>query len=369
MSRPTDSRPLLIGMFTKRPAHEHGGVERVVREITTELQRQNSTWTVATVSAFHRSGGIEALDVASDVAAAVLLAWRAVRGRFDAVFVHCPECLWGPLLARWLTGRRPPLIAVWHGAGPAPALVLRPPGHPLARALAWFRSTEERLALHADAHVAVHQSVVDDLRHHYGFTEPVTIAENALGGPVAEADGAGTTAQPRRGITAVWVGQSGHRKGLDVALGAVAAARRQRPDIALRVVGVPPGDPAEGVTWCGVLAPSAVADVYRGADVLLFPTRYESFGLVVLEAMGAGLPVIVSHAVPGGIVEDGRNGIVVHGHAVEDYAAALVRLRDDEALRRRFAEQNRRDAGRFDIGQTARVYAGTATRVVAAASA
>ncbi|MFN2582309.1 MAG: glycosyltransferase family 4 protein [Candidatus Dormibacteria bacterium] len=354
---------LRVAMFTRRPAREHGGVERVVRDLTQELRRQHAAWTVENVAAFTRSGGLEAINGVSDIAAAAVLAWRALRGDYDVIFVHCPECLWGPLVARHVQRHKASLIAVWHGAGPTPALVLRPAGNLLARGLAWFRGIEERLALRANSHVAVHRWVVDDLRYHYGFMGPVTIAENALEEPQPPEH---HETPQSGGMTAVWVGQAGHRKGLDVALDAMRLARKERSDIELQVAGVPDGPMTDGVTWLGVIAPDRMAELYARADVLLFPTRYEALSLTVLEAMRAGLPLIVSDAIPSDIVEDGRNGFVFHGHRARDYARALITLRDDPSLRQRIAEQNRRDAERFDLPSTARVYAGTAERLAAA---
>jgi len=99
-----------------------------------------------------------------------------------------------------------------------------------------------------------------------------------------------------------------------------------------------------------------MAEVYGHADLLLFPTRYESFGLVVIEAMAAGLPVIVSDAIGQGIVTDGRNGVAIVGHDPSRYAAALRRLADP-AIRAAMAEANREDAQRFSIESAGAGYA------------
>ena len=80
-------------------------------------------------------------------------------------------------------------------------------------------------------------------------------------------------------------------------------ARGDLPGLRLRVVGVPAGKPTEGVDWLGVIPQARIAEIYGRADLLLFPTRHESFGLVVIEAMAAGLPVIVSDAIGAGIVK------------------------------------------------------------------
>jgi len=113
------------------------------------------------------------------------------------------------------------------------------------------------------------------------------------------------------------------------------------------------------VDWLGVIPPAAMAEVYRGADLLLFPTRYDSFGLVVIEAMAAGLPVIVSDAVAEGIVTDGRNGVVIDGHDPARYASALRRLADP-AVRAAMAQANREDAARFSVESAAARYAAVA---------
>jgi glycosyltransferase involved in cell wall biosynthesis len=316
-------------------------------------------------------GGLEGVAGVGDVVAAVRLARWLARGDADVAFVHCPECLWLVRPVRALTrfarrrSGRPPthVVAVWHGAGPRPTLVLRPEGNRLARVLAYFRCLEERGGLRSDAHVAVHATVEHDLRDNYGFSGDVTVIENALD-PALMRRYPGAPAEREAGpFTAVWVGQAGHRKGLDVALDAVARARQQVPELRLCAVGVPAQSATDGVEWPGVVAPDQMAEVYRRADVLLFPTRYESFGLVVIEAMAAGLAVIVSDAVPPGIVTDGRNGVVVAGHDPDDYADALLRLYGDNERRELMGEHNRGDVRRFDQAAVADRYVQVAARL------
>jgi D-inositol-3-phosphate glycosyltransferase len=102
-----------------------------------------------------------------------------------------------------------------------------------------------------------------------------------------------------------------------------------------------------------------MAGVYRDADLFLFPTRYESFGLVVIEAMAAGLPVIVSDVISAGIVTDGRNGVVISGHQPSDYAEALRHLASP-AARAVIAEASTEDARRFSAGSFGARYAAVA---------
>jgi glycosyltransferase involved in cell wall biosynthesis len=353
---------LTVAMVTRRAPSEAGGVERVVGGLLAVLPRIRPGWRVETVSAFREGSRLEGLDGLSDVLAMFRLGWRLRRSAADVAFVHCPELLWG---IRLLRKRRagPRLVAVWHCAGPAPYLRLRRPGDPMARALAWLRTAGERLATRAaDGHVAVHRQIADWVRSGYGLTAPVAVIENAVDSRLIErlsalsgADGHGD----RKGLAAVWAGQTGYRKGLDVALAAVARAREHLPDLRLKVAGVAAGAPADGVEWLGVIPPGAMAEVYRDADLLLYPTRYDSFGMVVIEAMAAGLPVIVSDTIAEGIVADGRNGLVIPGHDPARYAAALRRLADP-GLRAAMAGASREDAGRFSAESAAARYAAVA---------
>ncbi len=223
----------------------------------------------------------------------------------------------------------------------------------------------ERGGLAAEAHIAVHHAVADRLRSLYGFTGPVTVVENGLDPVMADQLSRSAPAREGDGINAVWAGQTPYRKGLDVALAAVAEARRDLPGLRLTVVGVPPGEPVDGVDWLGVLPPSAMTDVYQKADLLLFPTRNESFGMVVIEAMAAGLPVIVSDDINVDVVQDGRSGAVISGHDPADYAAALRRLADPR-IRAAIGAANKEDVRCYSIESFGAGYAAVAESLAAA---
>ncbi|MBX6352851.1 MAG: N-acetyl-alpha-D-glucosaminyl L-malate synthase BshA [Thermoflavifilum sp.] len=88
-----------------------------------------------------------------------------------------------------------------------------------------------------------------------------------------------------------------------------------------------------------------VAELMAAADLFLLPSERESFGLVALEAMASGVPVIASRA--GGIpevVEDGVTGFLADVGATTQMADAAVRLLTDEALYRRMSEAARERA-------------------------
>ncbi len=85
-----------------------------------------------------------------------------------------------------------------------------------------------------------------------------------------------------------------------------------------------------------------LASAYREARLLALPSQYEAFGLVLLEALAQGTPVVASRV--GGIpefIESGKAGLLVPPENAPELAEAFLRLWDDEALRRRLGEYGR----------------------------
>jgi glycosyltransferase involved in cell wall biosynthesis len=105
---------------------------------------------------------------------------------------------------------------------------------------------------------------------------------------------------------------------------------------------------AERVALPGTLSRAQVAWAMRHAEVFVLPSRVEPFGIVVVEALHAGRPVIVSsRGGAGEIVRDGREGLVVDPLDTDALARALAQLLDDEALRTRLATAARARAEAF----------------------
>ncbi|HET8629670.1 MAG TPA: glycosyltransferase [Thermomicrobiales bacterium] len=93
---------------------------------------------------------------------------------------------------------------------------------------------------------------------------------------------------------------------------------------------------ADGIHFHGPRPHEALPEYYAAADVAVVPSRYESFGLVAVEAMACGTPVVASHV--GGLaytIEDGENGFLVPYGDGEALAGALARVLGDDALRAR----------------------------------
>ncbi len=87
------------------------------------------------------------------------------------------------------------------------------------------------------------------------------------------------------------------------------------------------------------VAEADVIRAYRSHDVLAWPSTYEGFGLVLIEAMSQGLPVVAtSVGCAGSLVQSEHSGLTVPQRAAGDLAAALGRMLNDPALRARCAE-------------------------------
>jgi glycosyltransferase involved in cell wall biosynthesis len=145
-----------------------------------------------------------------------------------------------------------------------------------------------------------------------------------------------------------FVGTFFHRKGSDVVATVMARLLHARPTLKLSLfgTGVPPAEvkgafPEEVRARVEVVPSVPSSDLARrleGFAILLFPTRYEGFGIVVLEAMRAGLVVVTTPTGAGAdLVRDGDNGLLVPVGDVEGTERAVARLLDDPTLRARLA--------------------------------
>jgi UDP-glucose:(heptosyl)LPS alpha-1,3-glucosyltransferase len=94
---------------------------------------------------------------------------------------------------------------------------------------------------------------------------------------------------------------------------------------------------------------------YAACDLFLFPTPYDPFGLVQLEAMSAGVPTIASReAGASELIQDGKNGLLLHDHTDPNELAALIaRLGDSRTGAREIGQAARQTAERYSWDLTA----------------
>jgi phosphatidylinositol alpha 1,6-mannosyltransferase len=146
-------------------------------------------------------------------------------------------------------------------------------------------------------------------------------------------------------FTFVYVGRLAPEKRVEQIVGAFRLARGMVPPdtIHLVVAGTGPNEAElraavpEGVTFLGFLERQArLPELYASCDAFVFASVTETLGLVVLEAMASGLPVVAAPA--GGVrdhLRDGHNGLSYPEGSAEAMARAMVRLVTEEGLARR----------------------------------
>jgi UDP-glucose:(heptosyl)LPS alpha-1,3-glucosyltransferase len=202
---------------------------------------------------------------------------------------------------------------------------------------------EGKLFQRTRAVIAPSAKVQAELARWYGRSAGVTVVHHGFPAPGPRGDRAAARRKfgcPADAFLALYVGDG--RKGLGAALDALAAT----PDTHLLVVGhasyasfqarAATLGLAGRVHWAG--SQPSLAEAYAAADVLLQPTIYDSFGMVVAEAMAAGLAVIVSrNAGVTELIADRRSGWLLGSDPAAEGAAALRALRDDAPLRHAIA--------------------------------
>jgi glycosyltransferase involved in cell wall biosynthesis len=173
---------------------------------------------------------------------------------------------------------------------------------------------------------------------------------------------------PRAALRVGFAGQWVPRKGITVLLEAWPKVKAQIPSAQLDLAGGPSmwktAEPVPGAEECAALVKGMEAagmvdvvgplpranmrDFWNSLDIAVVPSLYEPFGLVALEAMACGVPVIASKI--GGLPEiivDGQSGLLVPAGDAPALAQASIKLLTDEPLRRCLAEGARRRAEEF----------------------
>ncbi|HEY3110924.1 MAG TPA: glycosyltransferase [Chloroflexota bacterium] len=234
---------------------------------------------------------------------------------------------------------------------------------------------ERRVSRGADAIVASTEAERQSLVEQYGArAERIAVmppgVDLQLFAPVDR--GVARAALGLSGEVLLFVGRIDPVKGLDTLLEAIALLRH-RPGLQLLVAGgagaAHAADPdeahlrglarklgvADRVLWLGPVEQERLPLYYSGADVCVVPSRYESFGLVALEALACGAALVASRV--GGlpsIVRDGENGLLVPWRTPAEFAGRIEQLLNDPELAARLRRAARPSMARFSWAATAR---------------
>ncbi len=142
---------------------------------------------------------------------------------------------------------------------------------------------------------------------------------------------------------------------------------KEHPGIRLMLVGEGPFEKrikkevkklnlAKNVVFTGNIPHNSIAQYYWSADALVLPSSYESFPLVVIEAMACGLPVVAAKV--GGIpliVEHGKNGFLANNNDVEGFKNAIIALISNKKLCGEMGRRNREEVlVKYDWMESAR---------------
>ncbi len=169
-----------------------------------------------------------------------------------------------------------------------------------------------------------------------------------------------------KGKILLFVGQPTQRKGWKHFLDAMPRILKEFPDAKAIFIGYSRNkelenyskslDLEKSVVFLGYLPEGSKIDAFRSADVFVFPTLYEGFGIVFLEAMAAGLPIVTTDSAGNKEIVDGSNGILTAPKQSVEIAAAVIKLLENKALRSKISRNNKKKVLQYDWKKVAERY-------------
>ncbi len=233
-------------------------------------------------------------------------------------------------------------------------------------------NTEGEIIREADAIVVSTQQEKDDIAELYETPAPDTWVIPAGVDPELFRPGDKAEARQRLGLPdgkiILSVGRTEPLKGFDILINALAlldghddaklvivGGNRSRDKELARLTSLTSSlGLQDRVTFTGAVDQSELPSYYNAADVFVLPSYYESFGLVALEAMACGTPVIASRV--GGLktfIESGKSGYLVPWQSPEPFAHSLKTLLSRPSLRDAFGSAARAKAKTMDWSNSA----------------
>jgi glycosyltransferase involved in cell wall biosynthesis len=292
----------------------------------------------------------------------------ALAGRIDAVHIHTP------FIAHWV-GKKiarelgVPVLETYHTFFEE-YLHHYVPLLPRGVARTFARAASLRQCNAVDAVVAPSRQLADVLVG-YGVERPVHVIPTGLN--LEEFTGGDRAAfRARHGIPGdrpvmLLVGRVAHEKNIGFLLRVLAAVRTSVPNVLFVIAGEGPAREAlrrqvadeglaQNVLFVGYLDRSTeLRDCYRAADVFVFASRTETQGLVLLESLALGVPVVSTAVLGTKEVLHGAAGAIVVREEVSEFAAAVTRVLTQPDFRAALAAAGRDFVGaRWSSGEMAR---------------
>jgi glycosyltransferase involved in cell wall biosynthesis len=207
----------------------------------------------------------------------------------------------------------------------------------------WLIDLERTIYRNAACTFTMSRNVEHKLTGYYGVAHDaaqcVFAGANVDEGPLIQM---ASTLERYRARHVLFVGVEWERKGGPELVRAFSEALKVFPDARLTIVGCTPPVDVPGIEVVGRATLEHLVEHYAKASIFALPTRHEPFGIVYLEAMAAGLPVVAPRQ--GGIpdfVLDGRTGLLVEPEDEAGLADALITLLGDPERCRRLGEAGR----------------------------
>jgi len=193
---------------------------------------------------------------------------------------------------------------------------------------AWWTELETQIYQRATMTFTMSEHVSRSLREDYGVAAGRVARVGGGSNAPVETEVLPDSSRYRR-KEIIFVGTDWERKGGPELVAAFQKILPRHPDARLRVLGCNPEIQLPNCEVLGRVPLAEVARAYATASLFCLPTRHEPFGIVLIEAMLAGLAVVATDAgaVPD-LIEDGVNGRRVEPYDVEGLAATLSRLLD-----------------------------------------
>ena len=248
------------------------------------------------------------------------------KGRFDVLHIHEPITPSISLLALWAAEQ--PVVATFHAATPR--------SRSMQLASGVLRGAIEKI----DAGIAVSESARNVVVQHLGrdavvIPNGIEFDDFARWRPSTGQEQLAGSPRSSDHPKLIFLGRLDEpRKGLDVLLAAVPLIMKTRPDLEVIVAGQGNRPLPE---WCcslGMINPEAKIALLNSADVFVAPhLARESFGIVLLEAMASGVPIVASELpsfldVLGSPRDEGRLGEVFAAGDPDALAASVLRVLD-----------------------------------------